>query len=82
MSPPGRDHYSFAGPGDVDPTPPHTNQPTAASGHIQCCICLGPIPFEQYAEARVWSDPGHITCAAHAACLERIGDIDTDDLLP
>lgn len=42
--------------------------------HIQCCICLDLIPLTEYRTARCWVDPKGETCAAHAACLIRVGE--------
>lgn len=44
------------------------------SGHIPCVICLDLIRLEEYRSARCWTDPNGITCAAHAACLIRVGE--------
>lgn len=46
------------------------------TGHIVCCICLLPIPLDQYRTARCWTDPQGITCAAHVACLVWVGERD------
>jgi hypothetical protein len=46
------------------------------AGHIPCCICLAPIPLDEYRTARCWADPAGITCAAHAACLIGVGERD------
>jgi hypothetical protein len=46
------------------------------AGHIACCICLAPIPLDQYATARCWTDPNGETCAAHASCLLSVGEWD------
>ena len=43
-------------------------------GHIPCCICLAAISLDDYRTARCWTDPRGITCAAHAACLIRLGE--------
>ena len=48
------------------------------SGHIVCCICLDHIRIEEYRTARCWTDPNGITCAAHSACLIRVGEQDLD----
>lgn len=46
------------------------------AGHIPCVICTGPIGLDEYRTARCWTDPHGITCAAHAACLARVGEQD------
>lgn len=46
------------------------------SGHIPCVICLGLIRHEEYRTARCWTDPHGVTCAAHQACLTRLGETD------
>lgn len=51
-----------------------TYEPSRAAGHVQCCICLGLIPLDQYRTARCWMDPEGKTCAAHAHCLRRVGE--------
>lgn len=51
-------------------------------GHIICCICLLPIPLDEYHSARCWTDPTGITCAAHARCLTNVGEPDLDLNLP
>ncbi len=76
-----------------DPPPPHrapraggkggpawvgTGEPTRAAGHIVCVICIGIIELDDYRSARCWTDPGGITCAAHAGCLVRVGEADLD----
>lgn len=53
------------GPGAEMPSP---------AGHIICCICVLPIPLDQYRTGRCWTDPEGVTVAAHAACLTWIGE--------
>lgn len=53
--------------GEEPRTPP-------SPGHIECCICTSIIPANQYATARVWSDPHGVSCCAHAICLIRVGE--------
>jgi hypothetical protein len=48
--------------------------PPSRAGHIPCCICTGPIPLDEYAMARCWTDPHGVTCAAHATCLVSLGE--------
>ncbi len=55
-----------------------TGKPTRAEGHIPCVICTGTIELDDYLSARCWTDPVGITCAAHAACLVRVGEYDLD----
>jgi hypothetical protein len=41
-----------------------------------CAICSEPIEPVDYRAARVWTDPGGNTCAAHDRCLCRVGEYD------
>lgn len=45
-------------------------------GWIPCVICLDLIPLDEYASARCWTDPLGTTCAAHHACLVRVGEFE------
>lgn len=56
---------------------PARDEPSRAhslAGHIPCVICTHTIALEQYRDARCWTDPNGITCAAHAACLLAVGE--------
>lgn len=46
------------------------------AAYIPCVICLDIIRIEEYRTARCWTDPLGTTCAAHAACLIRVGEKD------
>jgi hypothetical protein len=46
------------------------------TSHILCCICTQPIGLDEYEAARCWTDPFGVTCAAHHACLQSIGEYD------
>lgn len=45
-------------------------------GHIQCCFCTDTIAYDEYRQARCWTDPAGITVAAHVGCLTRLGEHD------
>jgi hypothetical protein len=47
---------------------------TGTPGHILCCICIRPIALDEYRTARCWTDPGGVSCAAHALCLVSLGE--------
>jgi hypothetical protein len=55
-----------------------SDAPTAGSwaGWIPCVICEHTISLDQHRTARCWTDPNGVTCAAHAACLIRVGERD------
>jgi hypothetical protein len=50
--------------------------PAPRPGHIPCVVCRHTIGLDQYRQARCWTDPHGITCAAHAACLQALGETD------
>lgn len=58
------------------PRPGRAPRSVPGAGYIECCICNRPIPRDQYSTGRCWTDPNGITCAAHAACLLRVGEQD------
>jgi len=55
---------------------PAGEPPVPRPGHIPCVICLDTIYLDEYKQARCWTDPRGITCAAHADCLRRLGETD------
>jgi hypothetical protein len=49
------------------------------AGHIRCVICDKPIEKHgdgTYADSWCWTDPSGNSCAAHGACLRRLGERD------
>lgn len=46
------------------------------SSHILCCVCEQPVPKTQWWNSFAWIDPAGTTCAAHRACLARLGEFE------
>jgi hypothetical protein len=59
--------------GEGNPARDDHHGPSRA-GHIPCTICTHTIAPDDYRTARCWTDPGGTTCAAHHACLVRVGE--------
>jgi hypothetical protein len=73
--PPATGEAPLAG-GEGNPARDGAHPSPPRAGHIRCVICTDTIALDNYRSARCWTDPGGHTCAAHAACLIRVGEPD------
>lgn len=64
--------------GSGQPAGDERTTPRPRPGHIPCVICTDTISLDHYRQARCWTDPHGITCAAHSSCLLRLGEFDLD----